>query len=82
MKAEQQKEKDGFKAVGCSRCSTKNAPGAHLCMKCGHALSAGIGVEQENEAKQMGMMSELLKDPEVRELLLKKMMEMSMGVEG
>jgi integrase len=76
MKAEQQKERDGFKVVGCSQCSTKNAPGAQLCMKCGHTLGAGIGVQQESEPKQMGMMSEPLKDPEVRELLLKKMMEM------
>jgi integrase len=80
MKAEQQKERDGFRAINCSRCSTKNAPGTQLCLKCGHALSSGV--EKEDEPKPMGVMNELLKDPEVRELLLKKMMEMSMGVKG
>jgi hypothetical protein len=44
-------------------------------------LRLRVGVQQKSETKT-GLMTELLKDPEVRKLLLKKMMEMSIEVKG
>jgi ribosomal protein L40E len=61
----------------CPRCNTSNAFDARFCMKCGLALDLKAAQEiEERMQKADEIMNLLLRDPEFRELLKKKLREL------
>ena len=77
MKTDEKKEMDRFRPQVCPRCSFTGSPGSKLCVRCGYAFSVDVAMQKEAEAtKQAGIMSQLMKDPELKELMLKKIAEM------
>jgi len=76
------KEKDGqeFAPVRCPRCNTMNSPGGRLCIRCGMPLDVPAVIMVEEKRKKMDeLMSALLRDPEVRSVVRRKMMEMRLS---
>lgn len=72
----QTKEESQFKPVTCTRCSSTNAPASKFCTKCAYPLSAEVAIQMENQDKRPdNLITQLMKDPEFKELILKKMVE-------
>ena len=81
MKDQENEKKEDFKPVNCPRCSNNNSPASKFCIKCGYALSAEVAIKMEEEGnKAHKLLDTLMKDPEFKELIFKKMMEK--GVES
>ena len=77
---EEQKE-ETLKPIVCPRCSHSNPSTAKFCQKCGMALDLKTAMELEEERQKAdSLMNLLVKDPEVLELLKKKIKEL--GVDG
>jgi integrase len=73
--ANKEKKIEEFRPLTCGRCKLQNSPASKFCTKCGYALSADIAIQAENESKRSALlMNELMKDPELRELVLRKML--------
>lgn len=73
----EERDEDGF--VACPRCGERTKEGSKFCLECGmpldlrHALEAD---EQRGEfEKKKSELMKVLEDPEVKELLAKKMAE-------
>ena len=61
----------------CPRCKEKNSPIGKFCSKCGSIMDIQTAVEmQEARSKADDVMTRLVEDPEVRELLKRKLVEM------
>lgn len=76
---------DDMKPLKCTRCDSINPHGAQFCVKCGMVLSEVAAAEidenvklaQQEQAFGAKAMSQLLKDPEVLELLKKKLTQVT-----
>lgn len=69
------KETDQFKPIECPRCSATNSPGSKFCIKCGYALAADVAIQMEDNSRKNDVMERLMKDPEFKELVLRKLRE-------
>jgi integrase/recombinase XerD len=78
IKTDEQKE-SLLKPRQCPRCQTINAKDARFCHKCGGVLDVNTAIELEEERK-IGddIMTELVKEPEVQKVLLKKLIELGL----
>lgn len=72
---EEKKESEKFRPVTCARCSSTNSPGSKFCTKCGYALTADVAIQMEDSNRKNDVMEKLMKDPEFKELVLKKLKE-------
>jgi len=64
----------------CSRCKERNSPTQSFCGKCGNPFDERLVLNDPNKAAN-GMMNVLIQDPEVKALLVKKMLEMGLDKE-
>jgi integrase/ribosomal protein L40E len=78
IKTENQKE-SLLKPKQCPRCETINAKDARFCQKCGSVLDVNTALELDDQrSKGDDLMSELVKDPEIQKILVKRIMEMGL----
>ncbi len=75
----EEKDEDGF--IACPRCGKQAKEGSKFCLECGIPLDFGQALkvdEQRGEFEQKkSRLMKVLEDPEIRELLAKKMAEIS-----
>lgn len=72
------KEKEAMTIKHCDRCNASNEPMADYCMRCGYGLTdKGKGEVQKIADKPNQLISELLKDSEFKDLMVKKMTELN-----
>jgi ribosomal protein L40E len=72
METQEKKEDEKFKAKICPRCRKSNSFDAKFCSFCGMCLDVKASVEvEELRSKVDQLMTELVKNPEVLEALLK-----------
>ena len=64
----------------CSRCKERNSPTQSFCGKCGNPFDERLIINDPDKAAN-GMMNVLIQDPEVKALLVKKMLEMGLDKE-
>ncbi len=64
----------------CNRCKERNSPTQSFCGKCGNPFDERLVLNDPNKAAN-GMMNVLIQDPEVKALLVKKMLEMGLDKE-
>ena len=64
----------------CSRCKERNSPTQSFCGKCGNPFDERLVLNDPNKAAN-GLMNLLVQDPEVKALLVKKMLEMGLDKE-
>jgi len=65
------KEDERIVPIKCQRCNTDNTPGSKFCNICGSPLSMKVALELDEVRKKADrLMSELLKRPEILEVLL------------
>jgi integrase/recombinase XerD len=78
IKRDEQKE-SLLKPRQCPRCQTINAKDARFCHKCGGVLDVNTAIELEEERK-IGddIMTELVKDPLIQKILLKKIIDLGL----
>lgn len=70
----------GFRPIICPRCDTTSSPASKLCPKCGYALSVDVILNDEHKSPIRGnLLASLMKDPQFKELLLKKVLEIEGG---
>lgn len=82
LKKDEKKEKEKFAPVECPRCSLSGSPASKFCTRCGYPLSVDAAMGMENGGKKANsLMNQLMKDPEFREIMLKKIMEKGLGSE-
>ncbi len=73
-------EEPKLKPKICPRCQTSNQFDAKFCVKCGLALDVKTAMEvEETRLKTDSIMDMLMKDPEFRELLARKLSELKAG---
>ena len=73
-KIEENKEKSVLGPIDCPRCKTKNEPTALFCGKCGSPLTIQTAIALEDKRKEAdGLMNKLLSDPDIKELIAKKL---------
>lgn len=82
---EEKKEKDEFTLKKCYRCEKMNPPTGKFCLKCGALLDikTAIGVEKKRNKVDdfmTSMVRDLLKDPEIRNIIIKKAKKMNFAV--
>jgi len=71
------KEKEKLKIRHCNRCNAPNEPTADFCMRCGEALTdKAKGEIKQTIDKPNNLITELLKDREFKEFMVKKMAEL------
>ena len=69
-------QEDKLKLRSCQRCKEHNSPSSKFCTKCGLPLDEKTMAYIENQRqKSDNIMNKLMEDEEVRNLLLKKIME-------
>jgi integrase len=72
METQEKKEEEKFKVIICPRCKKSNSFDAKFCSFCGMCLDVKTSVEvEELRSKVDQLMTELVKNPEVLEALLK-----------
>ena len=72
LQAPEVKEEDEFKPLTCPKCKTRNSPDAKFCSNCGMYLDEKTAVEMDRlREKADKLMSELVKNPRVLDLLMK-----------
>jgi len=64
----------------CSRCKERNSPTQSFCGKCGNPFDERLVLNDPNKTAN-GLMNVLIQDPEVKALLVKKMLEMGLDKE-
>jgi integrase/ribosomal protein L37E len=80
LAGEEKKEEEKLKVVKCGRCGERNAPIAKFCQKCGFPLELRARLEVEAaRSKADEIMSRLLEDPEVRDLLEHKLRQLKLS---
>jgi len=78
IKTENQKE-SLLKPKQCPRCETINSKDARFCQKCGSVLDVNTALELDDQrSKGDDLMAELVKDPEIQKILVKKIVEMGL----
>lgn len=78
IKTENQKE-SLLKPKQCPRCETINSKDARFCQKCGSVLDVNTALELDDQrSKGDDLMSELVKDPEIQKILVKRIVEMGL----
>ena len=71
IEVEEDREELKFKPKICPRCKASNSPDAKFCSKCGFCLDERTAVElEELRVKADKLMSELVKNPNVLNVLL------------
>jgi site-specific recombinase XerD len=66
-----------LKVVICSRCGDKNSPSSKFCNRCGSPLNTEVALELDDVRKKADrLMSELVRKPEVLEVLLNALKEL------
>ena len=77
-KDDEEEELTKLKPVDCPRCKVPNPPNNKFCGKCSAPLSLIVAMEMEDsKAYDKRELSVLLDDAEVRDLLIKKMVELN-----
>lgn len=75
----EEKDEDGF--IACPRCEKQAKEGSKFCLECGMPLDLGSALKIEEERgefeQKKSKLMRVLEDPEVRELLAKKMAKIS-----
>ena len=78
IKTENQKE-SLLKPKQCPRCETINSSDARFCQKCGSVLDVNTALELDDQrSKGDGLMAELVKDPVIQKILIKKIMDLGL----
>jgi ribosomal protein L40E len=80
-KIEREKKESILKPIKCPRCTTLNPPDAKFCTKCAGALTVNAALELEDKIskekavreKYDNIMNKLLEDPEVLDIIKKKL---------
>lgn len=71
LEVSEEKREVEFKVLVCSRCKARNSPDAKFCSNCGLCLDVKTSVEIDGlREKADKLMTELVKRPEVIEVLL------------
>lgn len=71
LRPQEKMEESKLKVVICNRCGNKNSPSSKFCNRCGSPLSIKAALELDDVRKKAdSLMSELVKKPEVLEVLL------------
>ena len=77
-KSDEEEELTKFKPVECPRCKVPNPPTNKFCGKCSAPLSLKVAMEMEDsKAQDKRELSILMDDAEVRDILIKKMVELN-----
>jgi len=66
-----------FNLVFCDRCDKQNSPGSKFCTHCGYGLDKDAQ-NQPAPQKSNELLKQLMKDSEFREIMMKKIVEMSL----
>ncbi|MHC1567680.1 MAG: tyrosine-type recombinase/integrase [Candidatus Syntropharchaeia archaeon] len=81
LKINNEKRKMDFSPVKCPRCEKINPPASKFCFRCGAPLDTPAAMAAERKRREMDeLMSILLRDPEVRSLVRRKIMEKRLSV--
>jgi integrase/recombinase XerD len=81
FKKEADMEKSALQPKSCPRCNVINPPTAKFCFSCSSALDMYAAMEIDNKRKSWDeKMLILVKDTEVQQLLVRKMVDM--GIDG
>ncbi len=76
---DEKKEEEKFKVIRCPRCGEKNSPIAKFCHKCASPLEIKTVLEVERiRSDADNMMTRLLEDPEVKDLLEQKLRQLKL----
>ena len=68
-----------LKPKQCPRCETINSKDALFCHKCGGVLDVRTALKLDEERKSSDdMMTDLVKDPEIQKMLVKKIVQMGL----
>jgi len=71
MKIEGEDKREEFTIIICPRCGNKNSPASKFCNSCGLCLDVKTAMRiDEVRAKADRLMSELIKNPKVLDVLL------------
>ena len=74
---EETEENPELKIRICPKCKEKNSPVSKFCSRCGSVMDIKTALEiQEARSRSDGRMTRLLDDPEVKEFLKRKLVEM------
>lgn len=81
LKINNEKRKMDFSPVKYPRCEKINPPASKFCFRCGAPLDTPAAMAAERKRREMDeLMSILLRDPEVRSLVRRKIMEKRLSV--
>jgi integrase/recombinase XerD len=70
------KENESLKVKGCARCQERNSPLSKFCSRCGSPLDIQTAIELDEKRKTGDeVISMLVKDPKVQEIIVKKILE-------
>lgn len=73
---EDEKREQQLKVQTCHRCKEKNSPASKFCSRCGSPLDIRTALELDEKRKTGDeVVSMLVKDPEVQEIIVKKIFE-------
>lgn len=87
IKTEKKTNETILQSQKCPRCSTVNGFNCKFCNKCGAILDMKTAIEIEENKKQEviirnnsdDLMNTLIKDPEIQQILIRKIMERGLG---
>jgi integrase/ribosomal protein L40E len=73
---EDEKREQQLKAQTCQRCKEKNSPASKFCSRCGSSLDVKTAIELDEKRKAGDeVVTMLVKDPEVQEIIVRKILE-------
>lgn len=71
-----EKKNESLKIKNCARCNEKNSPLSKFCSRCGSPLDIKTAMEVDEKRKTGDeVISMLVKDPQVQEIIVKKILE-------
>lgn len=74
-----EKKEERMLVQNCPRCQEKNSPDSKFCVRCGSPMEVRIMMEAEKDRKSGDdVMNSLMQNSEVREFLLRKVVEMGL----